>query len=315
MKRLASDPDLRDRLGRRAKLRSSMFDIAEANRAVGDIYLQVSRVTVTALAGKRARPRHHGRHESRTALGPAAPSVRRRRHGSHRRVGSRPVRHSAGIVGHPPRAPPSCHPVHSGRPGPPGTRRALEALPTTQARHRPHAQPQTGGLRTVRCPSGRGARHCQHRAWPLRQPGGSARPEVRGVRPRTSRCHVLGSRAGPEPRGSCRSGPPRRTKSQARAARQRSRACSASFLERTTVGNEPGAISVSTSDAVVVGMVARLVWQKGFRELFAAAEMIRDTPSRGRLSRCRRLGSRQSRRDPTRRARRRRAPGALRLRW
>ena len=43
MKRLASDPELRDRLGRRAKLRSSTFDIAEANRAVGAIYLQVAR--------------------------------------------------------------------------------------------------------------------------------------------------------------------------------------------------------------------------------------------------------------------------------
>jgi hypothetical protein len=43
MKRLASDPVLRDRLGRRAKLRSSMFDIAEASRSVGDIYLQVAR--------------------------------------------------------------------------------------------------------------------------------------------------------------------------------------------------------------------------------------------------------------------------------
>ena len=43
MKRLALDPELRDRLGRRAKLRSSMFDIAEASRAVGDIYLQVAR--------------------------------------------------------------------------------------------------------------------------------------------------------------------------------------------------------------------------------------------------------------------------------
>ncbi len=43
MERLASDPDLRDRLGRRAKLRSSTFDIAEASRAVGDIYLQVAR--------------------------------------------------------------------------------------------------------------------------------------------------------------------------------------------------------------------------------------------------------------------------------
>jgi glycosyltransferase involved in cell wall biosynthesis len=30
-------------------------------------------------------------------------------------------------------------------------------------------------------------------------------------------------------------------------------------------------------EAVVVGMVARLVWQKGFRELFGAAESIRDT--------------------------------------
>ena len=43
MTRLASDPELRGRLGRRAKLRSSMFDIAEATRAVGDIYLQVAR--------------------------------------------------------------------------------------------------------------------------------------------------------------------------------------------------------------------------------------------------------------------------------
>jgi glycosyltransferase involved in cell wall biosynthesis len=40
--RLGSDPELRDRLGRQAKLRSSMFDIAEANRAVGDIYLLVA---------------------------------------------------------------------------------------------------------------------------------------------------------------------------------------------------------------------------------------------------------------------------------
>jgi glycosyltransferase involved in cell wall biosynthesis len=42
MKRLASDPELRERLGRHAKLRSSMFDIAEASRAVGDIYLRVA---------------------------------------------------------------------------------------------------------------------------------------------------------------------------------------------------------------------------------------------------------------------------------
>jgi glycosyltransferase involved in cell wall biosynthesis len=40
--RVASDPELRDRLGRQAKLRSSMFDIAEANRVMGDIYLQVA---------------------------------------------------------------------------------------------------------------------------------------------------------------------------------------------------------------------------------------------------------------------------------
>ncbi len=43
MTRLASDAELRLRLGRQAKLRSSMFDIAEARRAVGDIYLQVAR--------------------------------------------------------------------------------------------------------------------------------------------------------------------------------------------------------------------------------------------------------------------------------
>ena len=43
MKRLASDPELRARLGGQAKLRSSRFDIAEASRAVGDIYLRVAR--------------------------------------------------------------------------------------------------------------------------------------------------------------------------------------------------------------------------------------------------------------------------------
>jgi glycosyltransferase involved in cell wall biosynthesis len=43
MKRLASDVELRGRLGSRAKLRSSIFDITEANRAVGEIYLQVAR--------------------------------------------------------------------------------------------------------------------------------------------------------------------------------------------------------------------------------------------------------------------------------
>jgi glycosyltransferase involved in cell wall biosynthesis len=41
MKRLLLDPELRQRLGQRAKLRSAMFDIAQAGRSVGDIYLQV----------------------------------------------------------------------------------------------------------------------------------------------------------------------------------------------------------------------------------------------------------------------------------
>jgi L-malate glycosyltransferase len=40
MEQLAADPTLAERLGRRAKIRSSMFDIAKANRAVGDIYVQ-----------------------------------------------------------------------------------------------------------------------------------------------------------------------------------------------------------------------------------------------------------------------------------
>jgi L-malate glycosyltransferase len=43
MQRVASDAELRQRLGRQAKLRSSMFDIAQANEAVGEIYLQVAR--------------------------------------------------------------------------------------------------------------------------------------------------------------------------------------------------------------------------------------------------------------------------------
>ena len=45
MTRVALDPDLRDRLGHRAKLRSAMFDVAEASRVVGDIYLRVGRAS------------------------------------------------------------------------------------------------------------------------------------------------------------------------------------------------------------------------------------------------------------------------------
>ena len=53
MTRLALDPGLRDRLGRRAKLRSSMFDIEEATRTLGDIYLQDGPDAMTSLVGKR----------------------------------------------------------------------------------------------------------------------------------------------------------------------------------------------------------------------------------------------------------------------
>jgi glycosyltransferase involved in cell wall biosynthesis len=42
MKHLASDPQMRERLGRRARLKSSTFDISAANRVVGDIYLQMA---------------------------------------------------------------------------------------------------------------------------------------------------------------------------------------------------------------------------------------------------------------------------------
>jgi len=45
MTRLAKDPELRGRLGRGAKLRSSMFDIGQANRTVGEIYHRVVRAT------------------------------------------------------------------------------------------------------------------------------------------------------------------------------------------------------------------------------------------------------------------------------
>jgi glycosyltransferase involved in cell wall biosynthesis len=43
MTRLASDPALRERLGRAAKQRSSMFDITKASGTVGDIYRRVAR--------------------------------------------------------------------------------------------------------------------------------------------------------------------------------------------------------------------------------------------------------------------------------
>lgn len=40
MGRLAADPALRERLGKQARDKSSMFDIARASQAVGDVYLQ-----------------------------------------------------------------------------------------------------------------------------------------------------------------------------------------------------------------------------------------------------------------------------------
>lgn len=43
MSRLALDPELRHRLGDRAKARSAMFSISEASRTVGEIYLDVGR--------------------------------------------------------------------------------------------------------------------------------------------------------------------------------------------------------------------------------------------------------------------------------
>jgi glycosyltransferase involved in cell wall biosynthesis len=42
MKRLASDPELRERLGEQAKVRSSQFDMAEASRAVGEVYAKAA---------------------------------------------------------------------------------------------------------------------------------------------------------------------------------------------------------------------------------------------------------------------------------
>jgi glycosyltransferase involved in cell wall biosynthesis len=42
MKRLALDPELRERLGRQAKLRSTQFDRAEADRTVGALYEQAA---------------------------------------------------------------------------------------------------------------------------------------------------------------------------------------------------------------------------------------------------------------------------------
>jgi glycosyltransferase involved in cell wall biosynthesis len=42
MERMASDQQLRQRLGSQARLKSSSFDISAANRVVADIYLQVA---------------------------------------------------------------------------------------------------------------------------------------------------------------------------------------------------------------------------------------------------------------------------------
>ena len=50
------------------------------------------------------------------------------------------------------------------------------------------------------------------------------------------------------------------------------------------------------ADDVVVGMVPRLVWQKGFRELFDAAERLPRLPPRGRLRRGGRVRYREGRR-------------------
>ena len=184
---------------------------------------------------------------------------------------------AAGVVGHPPRAPPSRHPVGRGRPG----RLALGELWTLFRRLKPdivhthNPKPGLYGRVAARLAGVRGVVNTVHGLYA--SPEDRASTEGRGVRTRARGLAVLGSRAGPEPRGPAGPDPPRGARPEARAARQRRRPAAIPARDRAGVAARPGPTSESTTTRWWSGRWRRLVWQKGFRELFVAAEHLRDT--------------------------------------
>ena len=182
-----------------------------------------------------------------------------------------------------------------------GRRRAVPAVPATPSRHRAHPQPQARRVRTGRRPGPPGCRS-------------SSTPRTASTRDPTTRCPT------PDRRSTRSSGSPRPARDvelvqnpedvddAAPAAGARAESCATSATASTSNASTrpsrrraapgPGRASASRTTDVVVGAVGRLVWEKGYRELFAAAAMLLPRAARpahrGRRPRRRRQGRRRS---------------------
>ena len=276
MTRLASDRELRERLGRRAKLRSSMFDIVEASRTVGDIYEQVSRRTMTSLVGKRLL--HVTTVDMSLAL-LLGPQLRAFAEAGMEVVGvSAPGPYVPRLEAWGIRHEPLRHATRSMAVG--QDMMALAELWRLFRRLKPdivhthNPKPGLYGRLAARAAGVPGVVNTVHGLYASPEDRASRRAVVYALE--RVGVAVLGSRAGPEPRGPRGAGPSGRTPRQAGAARQRHRP--GALPPRRGRGRPPtGPVGprCGCCDAVVVGTVGRLVRQKGFPELFAAAERLR----------------------------------------
>ena len=262
----------------RAKRRSAMFDIAEASRAVGDIYVQMAGRALSTLVGKRLV---HVTTVDMSLVLLLGPQLRAFAEAGMEVVGvSAPGPYVSQLESWGIRHEPLQHATRSTAVG--QDVMALVELWRLFRRLKPDIvhthNPKAGLLRAGGRPSGRGAGHRQHRARPLRQPGGSGVAPGPGLRPRTGGIPVFGRRAGAKPRGLPCAGPSRRAETTSWCCSGTASTSSASVRRQTSsIADEARADLGVDVDAVVVGTVARLVWQKGFHELFDAAERLRDS--------------------------------------
>ena len=278
MTRLASDPELRERLGRRAKLRSSMFDIAEASRTVGDIYLRGESGAMTTLAGKRL---FHVTTVDMSLVLLLGPQLRAFAEAGMEVVGVSapgpfvPQLEAWGI-----RHEPLRHATRSAAVG--QDVMALAELWRLFRRLKPdivhthNPKPGLYGRVAARAAGVPGVVNTVHGLYASPEDRASRRAVVYALERAASLCSGAELVQNPEDFDVlARLGIPKR---QAGAARQRHRPGALPPRTRTrTAADGPGRTSVSMPTPWWSGPSARLVWQKGFRELFAAAERLRGT--------------------------------------
>ncbi len=102
--------------------------------------------------------------------------------------------------------------------------------------------------------------------------------EIRRLRPRASRLSLLGCRTQSRTPRTSKCWPDWASRETSWSCSATASTCSASVRGQTMQDRRRARQELGvTGDALVVGTVGRLVWQKGFRELFLAAQRLRET--------------------------------------